>query len=222
VRMAEILGVFASAVQLAQCALQIKAAISTIHSRVRDASELEEYATQTKQLLDTAVLIQHDRRLHTSSVIRHLDSAITEAGKLLDILGRVLANYTSGSLGRRYFKAARGGNEERKIAHGFRRLEQEKISLIFCIGIANTEKLSLNTEKLSCIQKGVSELAGRISTTDIREAEISVGSLPIQHLSHTDSLNSLGHKKSWKPCQLAIQKENSMSLNISAKQVHVC
>jgi hypothetical protein len=167
-------------------------------------------------------LIQHDRRLHTSSVIRHLDSAITEAGKLLDILGRVLANYTSGSLGRRYFKAARGGNEERKIAHGFRRLEQEKISLIFCIGIANTEKLSLNTEKLSCIQKGVSELAGRISTTDIREAEISVGSLPIQHLSHTDSLNSLGHKKSWKPCQLAIQKENSMSLNISAKQVHVC
>jgi hypothetical protein len=170
--MAEILGVFASAVQLAQCALQIKAAISTIHSRVRDASELEEYATQTKQLLDTAVLIQHDRRLHTSSVIRHLDSAITEAEKLLDILGRVLANYTSGSLGRRYFKAARSGNEERKIAHGFRRLEQEKISLIFCIGIANTEKLS-------CIQKGVSELTGRMSTTDIREAEIIVGSLPV-------------------------------------------
>jgi hypothetical protein len=79
VRMAEILGGFASAAQLTQCALQIKAAISTIHSRVRDASELAEYATQIKQLIDTAVSIQHNCRLHTSPIIRHLDSAITEA-----------------------------------------------------------------------------------------------------------------------------------------------
>jgi hypothetical protein len=160
--MAEVLGVLASASQLVQYTLKISAAISAIHDRVHNAPELRKGAGQVKQLLDTAIQIQQNPQVHDSSLLRHLAIATDEAKQLLELLERLSADYSHGSLSKRYFKAARGAKDEKKIATSFRRLEQEKTSLLFCIGVANTERLS-------SIQIEVTEIADRMSSSRVVE-----------------------------------------------------
>jgi hypothetical protein len=167
--MAEILGVLASATQLAQYALKISAAISEIHGRVRGGPELRKHAAQIQELLDTTTEIERNPQLYNSLVLRHLKSAIDEAKYLLELLERSSADYTHGSLSRRYYKAARGGKDEKKIATSFKRLEQEKTSLIFCIGIGNTEQLY-------SIHSQVTTLAGGTLSSEISE-DISMASI---------------------------------------------
>ena len=158
--MAEILGLLASATQLAQYTLKISAAISEIHGRVRGGPELRKHAAQIQQLLDTAIEIERNPQIHTPLVLRHLTSATDQAKAVLDLLEQLSADYTRGSLSRRYYKAARGGKSEKKIATSFRRLEQEKTSLIFCIGIGNSEQLY-------SIHTGVKKLAGDTISSEL-------------------------------------------------------
>lgn len=160
--MAEILGVLASASQLVQYTLKISAAISAVHDRVQNGSELRKGAEQVKQLLDTAIQIQQNPQVHNFSLLRHLASATDEAKQLLELLEKLSADYSQGSLSERYYKAARGAKYERKIASGFRRLEQEKTSLLFRISVANTERLS-------SIQIEVTGIAERMASSRVVE-----------------------------------------------------
>jgi hypothetical protein len=151
--MAEILGVVASATQLAQYALKISAFISEAHDRVRGGAELQKHAAQIQRLIDTTAEIERNPLTCNHAVLQHLESATNEARHLLDLLQRLSTDYTCGSLGKRYLKAARGGKYEKRIATSFQRLEQEKTFLIFCIGMGNTEQLH-------CISEDVKRIAG--------------------------------------------------------------
>jgi len=76
------------------------------------------------------------------------------------LLEQVLADYTTGFIGRRYLKAARG-TKETKIASGFERLEQEKTSLIVSILFYNASTTLSSLDKLESIQSGVLTLMHR-------------------------------------------------------------
>ncbi|KAH7410671.1 hypothetical protein BKA64DRAFT_359488 [Cadophora sp. MPI-SDFR-AT-0126] len=149
--MAEILGVVAGATQLAQYALKISAAISEVHDRVRSSTEFREHKARIQRLIDTTAEIKRHPQTCNYAVLQHLKSATEEANHLLDLLQRLLTEYTCGSLGKRYLKAVRGGKYEKKIATSFQRLEQEKTSLIFCIGMGNTEQLHYISEDVKRI-----------------------------------------------------------------------
>lgn len=162
VRMAEVLGVLASASQLVQYAVKISAALSAVHNRVRGAPKLAKYIAQLEELKDASILIQQSPNIQTTQILRYIESAVNDCENLLHLIDRLLRDYTQGSLSRRYYKAARGGKVEAQIEDGFKRLEQTKTSLIFCIGVANTERLSI-------IQHGVGEIAFGMASATVQQ-----------------------------------------------------
>jgi len=151
--MAEIIGLIASATQLAQYAFNIISMVQEMKKRVHGTPEWKGYAVQIQQLVETVLQIKQNDKVHSDVVRQHIDTCIIEAQLLQGLLEKVLADYTTGSMGRRYFKAARG-TKESKIATGFINLEREKNSLIVCIAISNTERLV-------SIQDGVQRLVHR-------------------------------------------------------------
>jgi len=179
--------VLAGATQLAQYTLQISAAISEIHERVRGGTELRKHAAQLQQLVDTTVEIKRNPRAYNPSVLRHLTSATDEAKAVLDLLQQLSADYTHGSIGRRYYKAATGSKNEKKIVAGFRRLEQEKTSLIFCIGMGNTEQLH-------SIQNGVTKLTRDTGLFDLSET-VYMSSIQGQDVEVIPRACSQGHRE---------------------------
>jgi hypothetical protein len=151
--MAEIIGsigLIASATQLVQYAHKISTLVREIHGRVQGGAQLQVYADQLQQLLETTLEIRQNGALHSSAVHKRVDACRTEAGRLQILLEKAAADYTTGCVGRRYYKAAIGSKESR-IAKSFQKLEEEKTSLLCCIALSNTEKLA-------SIDRGVKEV----------------------------------------------------------------
>lgn len=170
--MADILGVIASASQLIQYALRISATLSEAHKRLHDAPELQRHAAQIEQLIETTRLINQDHQYFSNEILGHLRTAIVEAEKLVKILELVVSDYTRGSFSQRYYKSVRRGSEkQKKIATSFAILEREKTSLIVCISLANTKKLS-------CIQTDVTGLLGGMAPKE-EEIEDTVRLSPL-------------------------------------------
>jgi len=148
--MAEVVGLIASAAQLAQYSIKISCLVHEINKRVHGANRLQEYDAQIRQLLETTLQIRQSDGAHSNAVGQQINSCRAEAEDLHLLLEQVLADYTIGSLGRRYCKAVTGIRES-NIAEGFKKLERAKTSLIVSISISNTEKLA-------SIQEGVTRL----------------------------------------------------------------
>lgn len=142
--MAEVIssiGLIASATQLVQYAHKISVLVKEVNRRVQDGAQLQVYADQLQVLIETTLEIRQNGRLHSSAVHHRVDACRTEAKSLQILLEKAAADYTTGSIGRRYYKAAIGSKEGR-IAKGFQKLEGEKTSLLCCIALSNTEKLA--------------------------------------------------------------------------------
>ncbi|PVH74853.1 hypothetical protein DL98DRAFT_537105 [Cadophora sp. DSE1049] len=210
--MAEILGVVAGATQLAQYALKISAAISEVHDRVRGGTELLEYEARIQRLIDTTAEIKRNPLTCNYAVLQHLKSATEEANHLLDLLQRLSTDYTCGSLGKRYLKAARGGKYEKKIATSFQRLEQEKTSLIFCIGMGNTEQLHYISEDVKRIA-GATEINMSTQVDRVLVKCIKAGHEELVPKEHQYTFSCL-------KCNSAITKVSSSKIDTAGPQLN--
>jgi len=103
-----------------------------------------------------------------------LDSALKEAEFLVNLLECALRDYTRGSLARRMYNAAKG-EKENDIVTSFKRLEQDKSSLIICVVLANTATLtSLQGDLTRLVRKGNEERDKNLAISVMSNYRISV------------------------------------------------
>ena len=156
----ELLGILASATQLADYSIRIASAISEIYKRVKNAPErIRQYSVQIDELSRTASLIGKHPQLQTDSVHAHLKSTLREAEHLFRVLERVQEVYTRKSV-QRYWKSLQGWKEKEIIAT-FDRLEQEKTALALSIAVIHTNLLcSIEGGVHDLIQETILEFKG--------------------------------------------------------------
>ena len=149
----EILGAFASAVQLVDICLRATESLSTFFSRVIDVPiSISKKKAHLARLVQTLRLIQHCPSLQTSVPVSILTSLTTEVRALQDILGKVTPEATAGKA-KIYWKSLDCAFKEKKILSVCRRLEEEKSALTLCIATINFESLrsvELEVVKVQC------------------------------------------------------------------------
>lgn len=139
----EILGVVASAMQLADFGFKITNTLLEIFDRVQNyPDKIRSHLCQVKQLIEIARLISENSCLHTRTVNTHLKSISAVVLELKTTLEHLAANYRRKSVRRRYLQiVARGAFEEKQIGTAFVRLEHEKTALLISINIAHADIL---------------------------------------------------------------------------------
>lgn len=136
----EVIGLLASASQLALYSLKITTSISEIYRQIQEApKKIRQHAEQLDQLLKTAKLIQFHPSLQTVAVDDQIKTTMKQAIKLASLLERVRADYSRGSV-RKYWKILRG-RHNKEILDSFEALEKEKSALQLCIAVVNTDLL---------------------------------------------------------------------------------
>jgi hypothetical protein len=144
--MAEVIGaigLIASATQLVQYAHKISVLLREINKRVQDGAQLQVYSDELQLLIETTLEIRQNSKLHSSAVQHRVDACRTEAKHLQTLLEQTAADYTTGSI----------GSKEGRIAKGFQKLEGEKISLLCCIALSHTEKLASIDERVKEVKE---------------------------------------------------------------------
>jgi len=137
----EVIGLLASAAQLAFYTINISDLVSEIYHRVQNAPKrIQEHIQQIGQLISTARLIEKHELLQTDNINAHIISTLHQAKLLSATLDKVKGEYLQRSPLRRYWKLIKGGTE-REILANFERLEKEKSSLLLCISIVHTDLL---------------------------------------------------------------------------------
>lgn len=139
----EVLGVIASALQVADIGLKILNSLLEIMDRFKGYNEqLNSHIIQVRQLTEAANLISETPGLQTPAIHSHLQSTLVEAAGLNLTLEKLAAK-SSTSAGRRYWEiAVKGGFREREILERLGGLEQRKTALILCITVAHSETLA--------------------------------------------------------------------------------
>jgi hypothetical protein len=129
----EILGVAASAVQLAQVTLVIVTTWSSLFLQIRDTPNIvQNRILQVKSLIDIARLIASKYHLQTEEVKIVLGRCLEKAGELRDVLQGLFVE-EDGSAVKRWAKSVGGLVMERKILALMKNLEREKTALQLCI-----------------------------------------------------------------------------------------
>lgn len=129
----EILGVAASAVQLAQVSLAIVTSLTSLFNQIRDAPKVvQTRLVQVQTLVEISRLIASMPQLQTAEVEAILQSCSRDAGALKDIL-QSLAVEKDGSSLKKWTKAVGGVVMEKKIVGLLHSLEVGKSALSLCI-----------------------------------------------------------------------------------------
>ncbi|KUJ14995.1 uncharacterized protein LY89DRAFT_127360 [Mollisia scopiformis] len=148
------LGVAASVAQLIEYSLKVIKTISEINSRVKNASScIAQCNKQIRQLIQVGQAIQGNENFHSDLIACQLQNTLAEVKHLHELLGQVWLDYTTGSSGKRIWKAV-VGDKERHMLKSSERLEKEKTSLIICIGV-------FQSQTLQTIEAGVEILVDR-------------------------------------------------------------
>ncbi|CAF9940461.1 hypothetical protein IMSHALPRED_002036 [Imshaugia aleurites] len=148
----EIIGLVASASQLALYSIKITTCLGEICQRVQNApARIRHHSDQLRQLVSTAQLVQEHRLLQTAHVHAHINATLEQARTLSAILEQLTIDYSRGSI-RRYWKILKA-TREKEIQANFDRLEKEKIALILCISVAQTDLLGQGIHKLEMAEK---------------------------------------------------------------------
>jgi hypothetical protein len=128
-----ILGVAASAVQLAQLSLAIVTTWSSLFLQLRDIpNTVQNRILQVKTLGDIARLIGSKSHLQTEEVNVVLDRCLKAAGALRDVLQGLFVE-GDGPAVKRWAKSVGGLVMERKVLELMQNLEREKTALVLCI-----------------------------------------------------------------------------------------
>ena len=145
----EIVGLLASASQLALYSIKITTCLSEICQQVQEAPlRIKQHSDQIKQLVSTAQLVERHHLLQTVQVHAHIEATLKQAKTLSATLEQLTKDYSRGTI-RRYWKILKGAKEKEILAN-FDRLEKEKTALLLCISVAQTDLLG----SLQGIHKG--------------------------------------------------------------------
>jgi hypothetical protein len=129
----EILGVAASAVQLAQLSLAIVTTWSSLFLQLRDIpNTVQNRILQVKTLGDIARLIGSKSHLQTEELKVVLDRCLKAAGALRDVLQGLFVE-GDGPAVKRWAKSVGGLVMERKVLELMQNLEREKTALVLSI-----------------------------------------------------------------------------------------
>jgi hypothetical protein len=136
----EILGIIASAGQVAQYGLIFIALVSAMYEKIKDApGAIEQQLGKIKQLLSITEHIQQTSRHRNPTVHAHIESIHLEARKLAAILEGLSEQYNRHSI-KGYFQILKG-REEKRICAIFDTLEKAKSDLTLCITGCNADSL---------------------------------------------------------------------------------
>ncbi|KAL6713117.1 hypothetical protein ACLMJK_009238 [Lecanora helva] len=137
----EVVGLLASASQLAAYIVKISRSVFEIYCRVQNAPKrIQEHTEQIEQLIATARLIQKYRQLHTNNVNAHTVCTLKQARLLHEILVKVKEEYGCETSLKRHWRRLKG-TCEKEILAGFERLEKEKSALLLSISLIHTDLL---------------------------------------------------------------------------------
>jgi hypothetical protein len=129
----EILGVAASAVQIAQVSLAIVTSFTSLFNRIRDAPKIvQTRLVQVQTLAEISRLIASMPQLQTAEVGAILQGCSTDAEALKDVLQGLVVEKDGPSI-KKWTKAAGGVVVEKKIVGLLHSLEVGKSALTLCI-----------------------------------------------------------------------------------------
>ena len=148
----EIIGLVASASQLALYSIKITTCLAEICKRVQDAPvRIRQHSDQIRQLQSTVQLVQQNHLLQTAHVYAHINATLEQAKTLSAILEQLTKDYSRGSI-RKYWKILKA-TREKEILDIFDRLEKEKSALILCISVIQVDQLGQSIDKLDMAEK---------------------------------------------------------------------
>lgn len=137
-----VLGVAASAAQLAEYSLSIVSFITRFCNKVRDAPrQYREYEIELKLLIYTARGIGQNLALQTADIQYHLDATLVDVEALQSILCSLAVNAPRRSLKRKYWNAITA-SDELKISFHLESLHRKNTGLLLCISAVHTTQLS--------------------------------------------------------------------------------
>lgn len=152
----EIVGLLASASQLALYSIKITNSISEIYRRFQDAPRrIQQHLEHITQIADTAQLIQQHHSLQTINIDKQVRTTLNQAKKVSAILDQITSDHAHGSV-RNYWKILKG-KREKEILGNLDQLEKEKSSLLLSISL-------VHTDLLGNIQGGVGKLAEELTS----------------------------------------------------------
>ena len=129
----EILGVAASAVQVAQVSLAIVTSLTSLFNQIRDAPKLvQTRLVQVQTLAEISRLIASMPQLQTAEVEAILMSCSKDAVALKDVLEGLVVEKDGSSI-KKWAKSVGGVVMERKIVGLLHSLEVGKSALVLCI-----------------------------------------------------------------------------------------
>lgn len=148
----EVVGLMASASQLALYSIRIITCVSEIVQKVQDApARIRQHSDQIRQLVSTAQLIEQHHLLQTVQVHAHIKAALEQAKTLSATLEQLTKDYSRGPI-RRYWIVLKA-TKEKEILANFDRLETEKSALLLCISLAQVDLLGQGIHKLEMAEK---------------------------------------------------------------------
>jgi hypothetical protein len=134
----EVLGILASAVQLADTCLKITISATNLFTRVRGTPEtIRKHVAEIEQLVEIARLIEHNPTLQTPLISSVLATCHGDADQLLGIWKKIDTQPTAGKVAK-YWKALEGATKEKRILAICERLQQKKNSLTLYIANVNS------------------------------------------------------------------------------------
>ena len=134
----EVLGVVASAAQLADTCLKIATCAVDLFNRIRDAPEtVQKRLEEVKQLTEIARLIERNPSLQTPLIASVLTRARADADQLFKILIKIDVQPAAGKVVK-YWKGLEGVTKEKRILAICDRLQENKASLTLSIASINS------------------------------------------------------------------------------------
>lgn len=138
----EVIGVIASAVQLADVSVRLVSGISRLCRQFRDhPRNLSKRVHNLEQLIQITKIIQTTKLTDIDIFRTTLENSIADAEALLALIESLSPQERDGKT-RRGWKAVCGVAKETQILDALRQLEEQKGALLICIGVANSKLLS--------------------------------------------------------------------------------
>jgi hypothetical protein len=137
----EVVGALASTAQIAVYVIKVAACLSEVYERLKNAPDrIRHHAHHIKCLLDIVQHIQVANSPDSPILSSQLQSTLSQACDLRDLINKALGQYTQPSLRRRYWKVLKG-NKEKQILAALENLEREKSGLTLCLTAATHTEL---------------------------------------------------------------------------------
>jgi len=155
----EILGIIASAGQVALYGLQFIAFLSKIPEKIKDSpGEIEQHLGDIQQLLGITEDIQQTTYPQNPIVLTNLDYIHCQAKHLATVLDNILRKHSKTSI-KAYWQILRG-REEKQISAIFDNLEKAKSALTLYIVSSNKDSLHDTNISLARLEKAISGMPG--------------------------------------------------------------